>query len=120
MAAAERKSGFQPSVIEGSGRRRHRRRNLHAASSTPPMGISRADDGADRRRRADQRHPEPRQRLVCPPDLIGTGEHFALEVKGDSMIDAGIHEGDIVIIKRQHPPITAISSSPWSRKKRRR
>lgn len=38
--------------------------------------------------------------VECPPDLLGTGEHFALEVKGDSMIDAGIHEGDIVIIKR--------------------
>ena len=40
------------------------------------------------------------QDVVCPPDMIGLGEHFALEVKGDSMIDAGIHEGDIVIIKR--------------------
>ena len=40
------------------------------------------------------------QDLMCPPDLIGSGEHFALEVKGDSMIDAGIQEGDIVIIRR--------------------
>ncbi len=39
--------------------------------------------------------------IACPPDLLGPGEHFALEVKGNSMIDAGIHEGDIVIIKRQ-------------------
>ncbi len=38
--------------------------------------------------------------VVCPPDMIGKGEHFALEVRGDSMIDAGIHEGDIVIIRR--------------------
>jgi len=29
------------------------------------------------------------------------GEHYALEVKGDSMIDAGIHEGDVVVIRRQ-------------------
>ena len=42
----------------------------------------------------------PGQDIVCPPDLLGTGEHFALEVKGDSMIDVGILEGDIVIIKR--------------------
>jgi repressor LexA len=40
--------------------------------------------------------------IGCPPDLLGSGEHFALEVKGDSMIDAGIHEGDIVIIRRQN------------------
>ena len=31
-----------------------------------------------------------------------SGEHYALEVKGDSMIDAGIHEGDIVVIRRQN------------------
>ena len=30
-----------------------------------------------------------------------SGEHYALEVKGDSMIDAGIHEGDIVVVRRQ-------------------
>ncbi|MEM9962029.1 MAG: LexA family transcriptional regulator, partial [Pseudomonadota bacterium] len=33
--------------------------------------------------------------------LSSSGEHYALEVKGDSMIDAGIHEGDIVVIERQ-------------------
>ncbi|WP_120501120.1 transcriptional repressor LexA [Roseovarius sp. EL26] len=38
---------------------------------------------------------------VTVPDsmLSGPGEHYALEVKGDSMIDAGINDGDIVIIK---------------------
>jgi repressor LexA len=38
--------------------------------------------------------------VTCPPDMVGKGEHFALEVRGDSMIDAGIHDGDIVIIRR--------------------
>ncbi len=38
--------------------------------------------------------------IDCPPDLISGGEHFALEVRGDSMIDAGIHDGDTVIIRR--------------------
>lgn len=38
--------------------------------------------------------------IDCPPDLISNGEHFALEVRGDSMIDAGIHDGDTVIIRR--------------------
>ncbi len=42
----------------------------------------------------------PSHDIVCPPDLIGSGEHFALEVKGDSMIEAGINDGDIVIIRR--------------------
>ena len=33
--------------------------------------------------------------------LSASGEHYALEVKGDSMIEAGIFEGDIVVIQRQ-------------------
>ncbi len=39
-------------------------------------------------------------RLSVPAAMISGGEHFALEVRGDSMIDAGILEGDLVIIKR--------------------
>jgi len=38
--------------------------------------------------------------IACPPDLLTNGEHFALEVRGDSMIDAGIHDGDTVIVRR--------------------
>ena len=32
--------------------------------------------------------------------MPGGGEHYALEVDGDSMVEAGIHDGDTVIIKR--------------------
>ncbi|RIJ26224.1 transcriptional repressor LexA [Henriciella barbarensis] len=39
-------------------------------------------------------------RIHPPADLPEGDEHFALEVKGDSMIDAGIHDGDLVILKR--------------------
>ena len=39
-----------------------------------------------------------------PPELLAKGEHFALEVKGDSMIDAGILDGDTVIISSATPP----------------
>jgi len=39
--------------------------------------------------------------ISLPPDLLSTGEHFALEVRGDSMIDAGIFDGDTVVIKKQ-------------------
>jgi repressor LexA len=31
--------------------------------------------------------------------LSGTGNHYALEVKGDSMIEAGINDGDVVVIR---------------------
>jgi repressor LexA len=39
-------------------------------------------------------------RVALPPELLGAGEHFALEVNGDSMIGAGILHGDIVILRR--------------------
>jgi repressor LexA len=38
--------------------------------------------------------------IACPPDLLTNGEHYALEVRGDSMIEEGIHDGDTVIIRR--------------------
>ena len=41
-----------------------------------------------------------------PSDLIGSGEFFALEVKGDSMIDVGIFDGDMVIIRRGSAVVT--------------
>jgi len=39
--------------------------------------------------------------IAMPPDMLGNGEHYALEVRGDSMIEAGIFDSDTVIIKKQ-------------------
>ena len=39
--------------------------------------------------------------IPMPPDFLAAGDHFALEVRGDSMIEAGIFEGDTVIVKKQ-------------------
>jgi len=38
--------------------------------------------------------------LSVPAALLGPGDHYALEVSGDSMIDAGIFDGDYALIKR--------------------
>ena len=38
--------------------------------------------------------------VEVPAAMIGGGEHYALKVEGDSMIDAGIFDGDTVLIKR--------------------
>jgi len=38
--------------------------------------------------------------ITVPPELMGAGEHFALEVKGDSVIDAGIFDGDTILVRR--------------------
>ena len=39
--------------------------------------------------------------ITVPSGLVSTGEHFALGIKGDSMIDEGIFDGDTVIIRKQ-------------------
>ncbi len=99
-AAGEiRPRGFQPSVIEGSGPPK-------ASFTSPPSHIIDARTvsvpvmgriAAGTPISAIQNHTHD---IACPPDLLTNGEHFALEVKGDSMIEAGIHDGDTVIIRR--------------------
>lgn len=93
------KKGFTPSVIEGS---RGKQPELSMPPSTmldsrtvsvPVMGRIAAGVPIS----AIQSHTHD---IACPPDLLTSGEHFALEVRGDSMIDAGILDGDIVIIRR--------------------
>ena len=39
--------------------------------------------------------------LPVPAALLGSGEHYALEVAGDSMVEAGILDGDYALIRRQ-------------------
>ncbi len=92
---AGRGRGFSPSVIEGSlgrvpdGPDAQDRQNV----SIPVMG--RIAAGVPIEAIQNRSHT-----IDIPPELLSTGEHFALEVKGDSMIDAGILEGDTVLIKR--------------------
>lgn len=97
--AQPRRAGFTPSVIEGS-------LGKHAQLSVPPTNVidSRTVSVPVMGRiaagvpiSAIQSHTHD---IACPPDLLTNGEHFALEVRGDSMIDAGIQDGDLVIIRR--------------------
>jgi repressor LexA len=92
-----KKGGFRPNVIEG---------NLGKVKPMAP-----ANDGAPRAAyvpmmgriaagvpiSAIQDHTG---NISVPPEMLGGGEHFALEVKGDSMIDAGIFDGDTVVIRK--------------------
>jgi repressor LexA len=93
------RSGFSPNVIEGSGRRTPQLTSPPPgyadvrAGSVPLMGRIAAGVPIS----AIQNHT---QDITVPPEMLAGGEHFALEVKGDSMIDAGINEGDIIICKR--------------------
>lgn len=94
---------FNPNVIEGSlGRVRPVSPHQPAANdepmaeivSIPVMGRIAAGTpiSAIQNRSAT---------ISLPPDMLGQGDHFALEVRGDSMIEAGINDGDTVIIRKQ-------------------
>lgn len=39
--------------------------------------------------------------VMMSPDFLAGGEHYALEVRGDSMVEAGILDGDLVVIRKQ-------------------
>src|ERR1700716_4261088 len=90
--------GFTPSVIEGT------------LGKVRSSGIGSEDDGSRpvavpvRGRIAAGTPIEALQTrshtISVPPDMLGAGEHYALEVRGDSMVDAGILDGDMALIQR--------------------
>ena len=87
--------GFTPSVIEGTlGRVRAGSEDDGGRPvAIPMMGRIAAGTPIE----AIQTRT---QVINMPPDMLGSGDHFALEVRGDSMIEAGILEGDTVLIKK--------------------
>ena len=92
-----RSRGFTPSVIEGDlGRVRQLAEDSNDAMrpiAVPVMGRIAAGTPIEA--------IQTRSHVInMPPDLLSTGEHFALEVRGDSMIEAGILDGDIALIRR--------------------
>src|SRR5688572_15805524 len=96
-----RKARFEPNVIDGSlGRvsQLPQRANAGGESarpvSVPVMGRIAAGTPIE----AIQNHSHT---ISVPPELLGAGDHFALEVRGDSMIEAGIFDGDTVLIRKQ-------------------
>lgn len=40
------------------------------------------------------------EEIEVPPAMMGAGERYALRVRGDSMIEDGIHDGDVVVVRR--------------------
>ncbi len=99
QSASVTNTKFSPSVIEGNlGRVRplseRRDEDYELNTSIPIMGRIAAGSPIS----AIQSHSHS---ISLPPDLLASGEHFALEVRGDSMIEAGILDGDTVVIKKQ-------------------
>ena len=94
-SGAARARGFTPSVIEGNlGRVRTASEDDGGRPVAVPV-MGRIAAGTPVEAIQTRSHT-----INMPPDLLYTGEHFALEVRGDSMIEAGILDGDIALIKR--------------------
>jgi repressor LexA len=95
-AAEEPGQSFSPNVIRGDFTPRIpgvRAANDAAAIQLPLYGRIAAGLPIEALRDTDSQ-------IDVPMALLGNGEHYALEVAGDSMIEAGILDGDTVIIRR--------------------
>jgi len=98
LPEAMEKAGFKPRVIEGSKAEPPRAalpvEAIHAME-LPVMG--RIAAGVPIEAIAEISH-----HIAVPGSMLsGKGHHYALEVKGDSMVEAGINDGDIVVIREQ-------------------
>ena len=90
-AAGRGRGPFRPDVIQGGGR---------------PMAAEPANDTRELSLMGKIAAGTPiaaieheTARFPVPESMLGAGEHYLLEIEGDSMIEAGILDGDIVIIK---------------------
>lgn len=106
-SAEPRSRGFVPNVIEGrlgNGRRIGAKTGHRAAQRqtadipgdlvhVPLVGRIAAGTPIEA---LQQNEPG----ITVSADLLGPGDHFALQVRGDSMVNAGILDGDIVLIRR--------------------
>ena len=94
--------GFRPAVVDENFQRRNppRQRSAPAASAgeagssmLPVLGRIAAGTPIE----AIQHEVD---RFAAPEAFLGGGEHYILEVQGDSMLNAGIHDGDFAVIKK--------------------
>ena len=90
-------AGFRPGVIEGGGRTavptvQPASEPANDTRELPLMGKIAAGTPIDAIEHETARYP-------VPEAMLGRGEHYLLEIEGDSMIEAGILDGDMVIIK---------------------
>jgi repressor LexA len=95
---------FNPSVVEGGlakAKPPAPPAPSHAAESVMVPVMGRIAAGTPITALQSQGHAIP-----MSPDFLAGGEHFALEVKGDSMVEAGILDGDTVVIRKQDTAIT--------------
>ena len=90
-AAAPGGRGFKPQVVQGGGR------PIAAEPANDTRELSLMGKIAAGTPIAAIEHETAR--YPVPEAMLGSGEHYLLEIEGDSMIEAGILNGDLVIIK---------------------
>src|SRR6202030_3381429 len=84
--------GFTPSVIQGNLRQGRRASGRNHDGERPVAVRVRGRIAAGTPIEALQTRSHT---VSVPPDMLGSGEHYALEVRGDSMVDGGILDGDM-------------------------
>ena len=99
-AGAVSETGFSPNVIRGDFKA-----GLVGATATATAGEAAEAVELPLYGRIAAGQPiealrDNTETMGIPASLLGSGEHYALEVSGDSMIDAGIHDGDIAVVQR--------------------
>lgn len=96
LGGVSQAGGFSPRVVEGGGASQAPApARLAEAAMVPIMGRIAAGVPIEAIQQSDGH-------VGVPSTMLGAGrDHYALEVRGDSMIDAGIHDGDIVVIERR-------------------
>ncbi len=97
-AAAGGRRGFTPSVIEGNLGKLRTGSNSNDDGGERPVAVpvmGRIAAGTPIEALQTRSHT-----ISVPPDMLGPGEHYALEVRGNSMVDAGILDGDMALIQR--------------------
>ncbi len=87
------RAGFKPDVIEGGGLRATAPEPANDVRELPLLGKIAAGTPIT----AIQHE---RERLPVPESMLGRGDHYVLEIEGDSMIEAGILNGDLVVIRK--------------------
>ncbi len=92
-AAARMRAPFKPQVVQGSRPSVPPPVAANDSQSLPVLGRIAAGTPIE----AIQHE---RERITVPAELLGSGDHYVLEVQGDSMIEAGILDGDYVVIKK--------------------
>jgi repressor LexA len=101
-AATRVGAGFSPSVVQGRFPK-GARRNAPAPRATPSAGGDALDLPVLGRIAAGtpiEAIQHEVDRVAAPKAMLKSGDHFILEVQGESMIEAGIYDGDYAVIQR--------------------